>query len=142
MAESITHINYVKTIHEYVLKNFAECINNYNVLVDLPDSCSKPNKMQEGYVPDLYFENEKILIIGEAKTTKDFEREHTYNQLDSYMMKCHKFKEKAYLIICVPWEHYITAINYCNSKIRKNDLNLNVIVMNDIGDSVINEKDY
>ena len=39
--------------------------------------------MQEGYVPDLYYKYNDLIIIGEAKTENDLERVHSINQFES-----------------------------------------------------------
>lgn len=106
MAESNQHIVLVYKMYEWVCSNLLYG-DSGSVMVDLPEikKASKPPMIVNDFRPDLYALQIKsnILIIGEAKTAKDFETRHSINQYKSYIYTCHLHNGKAYLVIAVPW---------------------------------------
>lgn len=88
-----------------------------------------PPQMIEGYRPDVFFQYENIMIIGEAKTSDDVERKHSREQYTAYVRKCSIFQGKAYLIISVPWTEYATIRNILKrtSKQYPGDYSIQVI---------------
>ena len=81
--ESLKHHNLVKKMNEYI-------VNYENAEISLVESDifevnGKVTRMPEGFVPDLYYKYNGLLIIGEAKTDSDFEREHSLQQYISYL---------------------------------------------------------
>ena len=90
--------------------------------------------MPEGFVPDLYYKFNDVLIIGEAKTDEDFDRDHSKMQYGSYYKYLNKFLSQGYkcmFIIAVPWE---TSIAAC-SLVKKLSSNNSIcsIVINELG---------
>ena len=81
--ESIVHHNLVKKIYEYVSNQ--SVIKKSIIESDIFEVEGNVTRMQEGYVPDLYYKYNDLIIIGEAKTENDLERVHSIDQFESYI---------------------------------------------------------
>ena len=110
MSESKQHISLVRIL-EHRAKELIPKEHWQLILTDNPESKEAPPSTIEGYRPDLFFCFNKILIIGEAKTSKDVDKPHSQAQYLSYLKKCNIFEGKAYLLLAVPWTEKVAAIN-------------------------------
>ena len=72
----------------------------------------------EGYRPDVFFEYNGVMFIGEAKTSDDILREHSINQYYSYLKKCSLNQGHATFVLAVPLEDRARANNILG-KIKK-----------------------
>jgi len=68
-------------------------------------------KFSEGYRPDVYYEFEGLMIVGEAKTSKDVENAHSLLQYESFLRSCSLFQGEAIFLLAVPFTEYATAYN-------------------------------
>ncbi len=130
--ESLSHHNLVKEIYKYVIKQ----PNIYKELIesDIFEVAGTVTKMQEGYIPDLYYNHGDIVIIGEAKTEKDLNNLHSIRQLKAYVNHLSQYictGYRATLIIAVPWEASITAYRMLKRIIG--DEKIVLIVINELG---------
>lgn len=127
MSESLTHNELVHKIVKYVS---TMCPDEYReqIKADLPEF-QKPNMTYNDFVPDVMYCCKGKLIIGEAKTTDDFNAEHSFKQFESYMKECKNYPHDSYIIIGVPWEIFITAKNHFKLLKRKYDSDVNVVVL-------------
>jgi hypothetical protein len=132
MGESLQHIELVNSILKF-MKLMVNVELTCLIRVDLPDSNSKPPKVGEGYIPDLYFCNDEMLIIGEAKTSNDFDRKHSLEQYMSYIITCDHFEGEANMIVAVPWTEYISAKNLLRKIKKQGSYDLKIVVLNDLG---------
>ncbi|WP_434510492.1 hypothetical protein [Desulfitobacterium sp. AusDCA] len=132
MSESIQHIALVRIL-EHRAKELIPKELWTLILLDTPESKEAPPSTTEGYRPDLYFCFNKILIVGEAKTSKDVERTHSKAQYLSYLKKCSIFEGKAYLLLAVPWIEKITATNLLIQMKKCNQINCNIEVLDNVG---------
>lgn len=131
MSESRDHIDLVAITVEYI-KTIIEPNMYAFVQYDSADS-KRPTKIIGNYIPDVFFWHKNLLIIGEAKTAKDFERKHSKDQYLAYMSECMKFYGKAILVISVPWQLVPTTKNYFRRMKKDMHANVQVVVVNDIG---------
>ena len=83
-----------------------------------------------GFRPDLYYEFNSILIIGEAKTRNDYSTKHSLNQYKEYLKYCENFCGNSYLILCCPWE-CSADVKIIISKISR-DNKTNIIILDEI----------
>lgn len=99
MAESLNHIAYVKRIVEYA-KDIPSAFIPNCLLADLPDFPERPIATLNGYIPDVLYNDSHTIIIGEAKTIRDIENDHTERQINSYIdeVRCHKGTR--HIVIC------------------------------------------
>ena len=110
MSESSKHRKLVELIIQYVGEKVGDdflCL----VETDLSDEHPLPQLTDEGFRPDVLFEYNGTLIIGEAKTSDDILREHSLRQYASYLKKCSLYWGKAEFVIAVPWMDQATANN-------------------------------
>lgn len=132
MAESLQHINLVKNIYNYAI-NVIPMDYSKLIMIDSPESCLKPSRTSEGFVPDLYYCHNELLLIGEAKTSDDFDRPHSISQYMSYLKECACFEGNSLMVIAVPWTEYITAKNLIRRIKKHNEFEVEIIVINNNG---------
>ena len=131
MSESLEHHNYVKVIYNYVQKMIDQseaCFLKADIF-----SCDKPTLVYGSFVPDVMYCYNNKLIIGEAKTLDDYNREHSYKQYESYIKECGNFPGESYLIICIPWPLFLNAKNHFKLLKNKYSPNTSIIVLTDNG---------
>lgn len=117
MSESNQHQKLVKMI----IENIANIVGKGSCCLiesDISDGQPLPPLTPEGFRPDVQFQYADVLIIGEAKTSKDVDGQHSLLQYDSYIKKCSLFQGKSIFILAVPWIEYATAYNIIK-KIQK-----------------------
>ena len=90
MSESAQHIQLVNLIIDEVASMVGET-NQCFIMSDVADDYALPPLMEEGYRPDVYYQYQNCLIIGEAKTSDDVARMHSKSQYESYLKKCSLF---------------------------------------------------
>lgn len=130
--ESKKHHSLVKKIYEYVIEN--EKVEKSLIQSDIFEISGNVTRMPEGFVPDLYYKYENNIIIGEAKTDYDLDREHSILQFESYVKYMKKYVNYGYnckIIIAVPWEASIAAARIIRKII--NEENIDLIVLNELG---------
>ena len=132
MAESLNHINYVKRIVEYV-KDIPTAFISHCLLADLPDSPERPTATLDGYIPDVLYKDAQTIIIGEAKTIRDVENDHTERQIDSYIeeVRCHKGTR--HIVICsntLSFSHIKNML--VRKKMRENISDINFHILDNI----------
>lgn len=132
MGESLQHIMLV-----HVIKHRAEEIVQESfkglILLDLPESKEKPPQMPEGFRPDLYYCHNGIMIIGEAKTSSDFNKRHSQEQYLSYIKACLRFEGSAIMFVAVPWTECRAIKNLLRRIKRRNSFFLHINVLDDVG---------
>ena len=95
MSESQKHYDLVNQLKEYVLETFP--IEEVLLRTDIVGEGTK--KLPTGYKPDLFYEFNGLIIIGEAKTSFDIDKIHSKEQYNSYMQYCSTHGENSILII-------------------------------------------
>jgi hypothetical protein len=117
MSESTYHHQLVeqikKSIEDIVPKDCwgLICYDSFSSIV-------LPPQFLGGYRPDVYYEFGDLLLIGEAKTSKDVEKRHSREQYETYIKACAAFQGYAMLFLAVPWMEQATAHNILG-KIKK-----------------------
>lgn len=110
MSESNQHQKLVKMIIKDIANTVGESCSCF-IESDIADGHALPQLTTEGFRPDVMYQHQNIMIIGEAKTSKDVARTHSLLQYESYLKKCSLFVGEATLIIAVPWMEYATIYN-------------------------------
>ncbi len=114
MAESRTHQNLVMAMKDWLI---SENNNDINIFTDLlEDDTNSIPKLIYGYRPDLYAVriSDDKQYIGEAKTKKDLEKNHSRKQLRAFLEYLSGF-ENSILILGVPWAMVPCAIGLIKS---------------------------
>ena len=109
MGESTKHIELVAMVQREVA---AMVTDRYASLiqVDSPDSTEKARIGR--HCPDVYYNYDGKLVVGEAKTLDDFARKHSQEQFDEYLAACSTCLGESALIVAVPWMLAATAKNF------------------------------
>lgn len=117
MSESRQHKKLVELIIEYVEGRVGQ---DYLCFIesDIADDRPLPPMTEEGVRPDVTYEYNGLMIIGEAKTKDDVLRDHSLEQYASYLKKCSRFQGKAEYVMAVPWMEQASANNIIK-KIKK-----------------------
>ena len=110
MSESGQHKKLVEIIIEYVEGQVG---HDYVCFIesDMSDDRPLPALTEEGFRPDVVYEYNGLMIIGEAKTSDDVLREHSLAQYASYLRKCSLYSGKAMYVMAVPWMEQASANN-------------------------------
>ncbi len=129
--ESQAHIDLVKRVFEYskriVPKNTTDLIQ-----VD-SDGKHCGFRTSNNYIPDIFYEFDGLMIIGEAKTLDDFERKHSFSQYEDYIETCKYYSGKSVLVIGVPWQLVVKAKNYFKLIKRRERVEIDVVIVNELG---------
>ena len=131
MAESQAHMDYVNLVEKYILNKIPYQQRGF-VFVDNPSSACKPPKVGN-YRPDVYYHHGNSLIIGEAKTIKDYETKHSKEQYVTYLNECQNFQGEALLVLCSSWTisfSFRTLMKYIK---RQNRFDTKVIIISENG---------
>lgn len=110
MSESANHKRLVELVIKYV-EDKVGCDYVCFIETDISDEHSLPQMTEEGFRPDVFFEYNGIMIIGEAKTSDDIMRKHSLCQYISYLRKCSLYTGNAEFVIAVPWFDQASANN-------------------------------
>lgn len=124
-------MDYVNLAEQYVLQIIPSEQGGF-VYVDKPESTFKP-PLIGSYRPDLYFCHDNKLIIGEAKTIKDFDTSHSKDQYITYLKECQSFKGEALLVLCSSWTiafSYKTLLKFIK---RKYAFDTKVVIISENG---------
>jgi hypothetical protein len=131
MSESRKHVELVKIAVDYIIDVVSPELRP-QVQYDSADT-KRPPMIKGNYIPDVYFWNKDLLILGEAKTIDDFERPHSKNQFESYLEECEAFFGHAILVVSIPWQLVPTAKNYFRKLKHEKGWGTPVVIVNEIG---------
>lgn len=132
MSESFQHQQLVQLLKKEVVKLIPSGCQGL-IQQDSSDSLALPPKTIEGYRPDIYYCFENLLIIGEAKTANDVERQHSRAQYEAYLKECANFHGNAIFILVVPWMERATAHNILRNLRKKVPGNYTIKILEWIG---------
>lgn len=131
MSESIEHQNFVKRIIEYV-RRIVPSETYDKIYADLPEY-TKPSLAYDSYIPDVLYSYQGMLVVGEAKTFDDYNREHSRKQYEAYIKECKKYPGEAVVVVAVPWQLFITAKNHFVLLKRKYDVKAKIVIISENG---------
>lgn len=135
MGESAQHFQLVNLIIDEVVSVVGET-NRCFVMSDAADGYALPPLTEEGYRPDVYYQYQDSLIIGEAKTSNDVARIHSKLQYESYLKKCSFFKGKAVFLAAVPWTEHAVIHNILRKLRQKYPGTYEVRIIDGIGGAI------
>ena len=133
MGESIIHKQYIDIIYNYCL-NIVPNNHSKLILIDNDDNLliREVPPIINGYRPDLFYEFNSLLIIGEAKTEKDYYTNHSLNQYKEYIKYCSHYGGDSYLIICCPWMCTGDIKNIIRKISKEYKNKINIIILDEI----------
>lgn len=132
--ESNKHHSLVKKMYDYVVEGLD--VEKRLVETDIFEVNGAVPRMSEGFVPDLYYNYNNQIIIGEAKTEQDMEREHSLQQYNSYSNFLHKYSLLGYdciFIISVPWQASVSASRIIRKIFNYPNCNIELVIFNEMG---------
>jgi len=134
VGESATHIGLLMKLVEYV-RTSAEDVQQLALLHDLPGiiGCDKPPKLGS-YRPDLYATDAPttMVIVGEAKTSRDLETTHSKEQIRSFLRHLAMYPGSQ-LILAVPWSSRARAQHLLAVLSKESGLNnVKMVVIDDM----------
>lgn len=132
MAESAVHIEYVNKLGLYV-KSRLEFNEHIHILLDTPFSTEFPPHVINNFRPDLYYNHNNVLIIGEAKTDDDFDRPHSISQYTSYLEECSLFPGDSILVLSCSWKVAPAMANLIRNIKRCGSYSTSVVILNELG---------
>jgi hypothetical protein len=102
MGETNLHKSYIRNLVEWV-QYHKRAKNMYIYAEGFGLSGNNPQKIYDS-IPDLFAitEDKTFVVIGEAKTESDIEREHTYKQIQNYLKYINQIGD-GILVLAVPW---------------------------------------
>jgi len=104
MSESAIHIELVNHMAEWVVNKLLDGNDAY-LLIDGPFSkYSGRPPLIIGHMPDLYVyqKAKELLVIGEAKTSKDLDSERSEKQIGAFLSHCSSYSNSIF-VLAVPW---------------------------------------
>lgn len=122
MGESAKHVDLINLMKDKIC--FNEDVDAALILLDLPSDRKNGPPTINGFKPDLYYDFNQLLIIGEAKTKDDLLNEHTKSQIETYIKLCANYVGQSRLYLAVPWMESVLA----NSLIKKISKELGVSI--------------
>lgn len=131
MSESPQHLRLVEKIRDTIRKR--NDVISTLVLAEDHRENTTTFLTDEGFRPDLYYMDNNLIILGEAKTSNDLHNRHSHAQFDSYIKHLQTAANdsmRAVLYIGVPWEDFRWAKRHFQ-KIKNNSIE--VIIVNDFG---------
>lgn len=135
MSESAQHLQLVNLIIDEVISMVGDT-NRCFIMSDAADGYALSPRMEEGYRPDVYYQYQNSLIIGEAKTSDDVASMHSKMQYESYLKKCSLFKGNAVLLVAVPWTEHAAVHNIIRKLCQKYPGTYEIRIIDGIGGAI------
>lgn len=136
MSESSQHFEFVNLLIQYA-KTIVSSDRSALLIFDKPESQEKPPKTLEGFIPDLYYNDGNMQIIGEAKSFDDVVRNHSLAQYESYYKQAIAFEGVSIIIISCPIYSRNTVKNAFLRTRKKFTKNIPVHFVSEWGDMEI-----
>ncbi len=130
MGESSRHVDLIKLMKDRICAN--EDVDAVLILVDEPDDRKNCPPTLNGFKPDLYYDFNNLLIIGEAKTKDDLLNEHTREQLETYVKLCANYNGVSRLYLAVPWMESVKANNLIKKIAKKLGVSVTCCVVDEL----------
>lgn len=120
--ESLTHMDLVRKIADYVSTIPNDFTHNL-LCVELPGEHNRCPQIIGGSIPDVFYNDIDYVILGEAKTDKDIDQEHTQRQLDGYISEVRTYDADRNIVLCTSILGYARMKNIIVTKKLKEELN-------------------
>lgn len=120
--ESLTHMNFVKRIAEYIPSIPNDFTHNL-LCVELPGEYSRCPQIIGGSIPDVFYNDSDYVILGEAKTDNDIDKDHTLRQLDDYINEVRTYDANRIIVLCTSILGFSRMKNIVITKKNREQLN-------------------
>ena len=132
MPESQSHINFVKKLGEVATQLLNESQLPF-LYLDNSLSEAKPPRTTGNFVPDMFYKDSDLMIIGEAKTADDVDRKHSLSQYENYFDDLSSFDGRSIIVFSVPWYTKNTIKNIARRLRIKKNPSIEIYVITEIG---------
>ncbi len=129
MTESDKHVELVALLRDYIKMAFD--IEEVFLKCDMYGE-NRTHGLINGYIPDVFYNYNGKVIVGEAKTSNDIERSHSIEQYKSFLEYCFLNNKDACLIIAVSWTDTVSIKKILKRIKNKLNYNVKVIIINDL----------
>lgn len=130
MGESAKHVDLINLMKNRICSN--EDVDAALILVDDPTDRKNGPPTINGYKPDLYYDFNDLLVIGEAKTKDDLLNEHTKSQIETYIKLCANYTGNSRLYLAVPWMESVLANNLIKKISKKLGVSVTYFVVDEL----------
>lgn len=130
MGESAKHVDLINLMKNRICSN--EEVDAALILVDDPTDRKNVPPTINGYKPDLYYDFNDLLVIGEAKTKDDLLNEHTKSQIETYIKLCANYTGNSRLYLAVPWMESVLANNLIKKISKKLGVSVTYFVVDEL----------
>ena len=120
--ESLTHMSFVKKIADYVVTIPNDFTRNL-LCVELPGEYNRCPQIIGRSIPDVYYNDPNCVIVGEAKTDNDIDRDHTLIQLNDYINEVRTYDAERNIVLCTSIIGFSRMKNIIVTKKMQEDLN-------------------
>ena len=120
--ESLTHMNFVRRIAEYIPTIPNDFTHNL-LCVELPGEYSRCPQIIGGSIPDVFYNDSNYVILGEAKTDNDIDKDHTLRQLDDYINEVRTYDANRIIVLCTSIMGFSRMKNIVLTKKTREQLN-------------------
>ncbi len=133
MGESTVHKEYINIIYKQTIKIIPKDHTRL-ILMDGNDNLlvKEVPPLINGFRPDLFYEFNNLLIIGEAKTRNDYSSKHSLSQYKEYIDYCKRYNGSAYLLFCCPWDCIMDMKRILMSLIKDDKSKINLFFLDEI----------
>lgn len=128
--ESLKHRMLVNSVFDYISNQVPLDFRCF-IEADI-DDCVRPKKLSGGFIPDVYYSFSGVCFIGEAKTARDFFRQHSMRQYESYVHELMLYGANGGLVIAVPWMIWPDASNYFRRLKKNTGALLDIAILSDV----------
>ncbi len=120
--ESLTHMSFVKKIADYVVTIPIDFTRNL-LCAELPGEYNRCPQIIGRSIPDVYYNDSNCVILGEAKTDNDIDRDHTLIQLNDYINEVRTYDAERNIVLCTSIIGFSRMKNIIVTKKMQEDLN-------------------
>lgn len=120
--ESLTHMSLVKRIADYVSTIPSDFTHNL-LCVELPGAYNRCPQIIGRSIPDVFYHDSTCIILGEAKTDNDIDRDHTQTQLDDYINEVRTYDVERNIVLCTSIIGFSRMKNIIVTKKMRENLN-------------------
>lgn len=130
MGESAKHVDLINLMKDKIC--FNEDVDAALMLIDDPSDRKNGPPTINGFKPDLYYDFNQLLIIGEAKTKDDLLNEHTKSQIETYIKLCANYAGQSRLYLAVPWMESVLANGLIKKISKKLGVSIDYFVVDEL----------
>ncbi len=121
MAEGPEHKEFVKKMYEFICSLIPK--DNVKFIVVDNEGIASPEPIFYGVIPDISYNFKDVMVLGEAKSKKDFDRPHSLRQYKAYIETCeNNSNAHSIFVLYVHWDAFLSAQTILRKMIPYNSI--------------------